>query len=73
MRNLSILAILALATSFAGAGPSYAGNMGDPSAHMRYMQEICDLQKRGEYPRDHNACLPDDLGSPVGVYQAPQR
>ncbi len=69
MRNLSVLAILALATGLSGAGPSYAaGGMGDPSAHMRYMQEICNLQKSGQYPRDHNACLPDDLGPPVGTY-----
>jgi hypothetical protein len=60
MRKFSILAVVALATGLGGIGPSVAGNMGDPSAHMRRMQEICDAQRRGEYPRDHDACLPDD-------------
>ncbi len=62
MRKLSIVAIV-LASGLAGVSPSLAnsgsGGMGDPSAHMRYMQEICDQQRRGEYPRYHDACLPD--------------
>jgi hypothetical protein len=67
MRKVSIVAMLAFVTGLSGVGPSVAssGGMGDPSAHMRYMQEICDAQKRGEYPRYHEACLPDDRGPPL--------
>lgn len=66
MRKVSIVAIIACVAGLAGVGPSVAGGtgMGDPSAHMRYMQQICDEQKRGEYPRYHEACLPDELGPP---------
>jgi hypothetical protein len=74
MRKFSILTILALSAGLAGVGPSFAGGgaggsggMGDPSAHMRYMQEVCDAQKAGTYPRDHQACLPDDMGPPIGL------
>jgi hypothetical protein len=75
MRKFSILTILALSAGLAGVGPSLAGGsgaggMGDPSAHMRYMQAICDAQKAGTYPRYHEACLPDDMGPPIG-YPAP--
>jgi hypothetical protein len=70
MRKVSIVAMVALMAGLSGVGPSFAngsgtGGMGDPSAHMRRMQEICDLQKRGEYPRYHEACLPDDMGPPL--------
>ncbi len=70
MRKFSILTIAVLATGLAGVTPSLAGGsggMGDPSAHMRYMQAICDAQKAGTYPRDHQACLPDDMGPPIGL------
>ncbi len=63
MRNFSILALLAVSIGFAGVDSAGAagstGGMGDPSASMRYNQMICDLQRRGEYPRYHDACLPD--------------
>ena len=60
MRNFSIVAIFAASVGFASIGQAVAGGgMGDVSAHMRSDQDICDAQRRGEYPRDHNACLPD--------------
>jgi hypothetical protein len=60
MRNFSIVAIFAASVGFAGIGhAAAAGGMGDVSANMRYDQQICDEQRRGEYPRYHNACLPD--------------
>jgi len=72
MRKFSILTLALLTAGLAGATPSFAGGMGDPSAHMRYMQQICDAQKAGAYPRDHQACLPDDMGPPIG-YPAPNQ
>ena len=60
MRNFSIVAIVAASVGFASVGQAVAnGGMGDPSASMRAQQEICDEQRRGEYPRYHDACLPD--------------
>jgi hypothetical protein len=61
MRDLSIVVIVAASVGFAGVGPAVAGGgMGDPSASMREMRAICDAQRRGEYPRTYDACLPGD-------------
>ena len=60
MRNFSIVAIIAASVGFASIGHAVAGGgMGDVSASMREEQAICDAQRRGEYPRYHDACLPD--------------
>lgn len=59
MRNFSIVALIAASVGFAGVGQADAMGMGDPSASMRANQAICDAQRRGEYPRYHDACLPD--------------
>jgi len=61
MGNFSIVAIVAASLGFASVGQAVANNsgMGDPSAHMRANQAICEAQRRGEYPRYYNACLPD--------------
>ena len=59
MHNLSIVLLIVASFALSGIGSAVAGNMGDPSAGMRYMQSICDAQRRGEYPRYHDACLPD--------------
>jgi hypothetical protein len=59
MRNLSIVLLIVASFALSGIGSAVAGNMGDPSAGMRQMQAICDAQRRGEYPRYHDACLPD--------------
>ena len=60
MRNFSIVAIVAASIGFASVGQAVAnGGMGDPSASMRAMRAICDAQRRGEYPRYYDACLPD--------------
>jgi hypothetical protein len=60
MRNFSIVAIVAASVGFASVGQALAsGGMGDPSASMRAQRAVCDAQRRGEYPRYHNACLPD--------------
>ena len=59
MHNLSIVALIVASVALSAIDSAVAGNMGDPSAGMRYMQSICDAQRRGEYPRYHDACLPD--------------
>ena len=60
MGNTSIIAIIAASVGFASVGPAVAmGGMGDPSANMRHVQEICDKQRCGEYPPNPTACLPD--------------
>ena len=67
MRIFSIVALVAASVGVASVGNAVAGNMGgmgDVSAHMREDQAICDAQRRGEYPRYHNACLPDYRPSP---------
>jgi hypothetical protein len=57
MRKLSGVAIVIAFVGFAGAGQAMAnGNMGDPSAHQRQIQETCEAQRRGEYPGYPNAC-----------------
>ncbi len=70
MRYLSIIALLAASLGYVGVGEAFAmGGMGDPSTNQRENNARCDAQKRGEYPRDHNACLPDD---PPLSYYAPK-
>ncbi len=68
MRNLSLVAALAVSVGFATFGPAFAnGGMGDPSAFTKANNERCEAQRRGEYPSTFNACLPDypvtDYGS----------
>ena len=71
MRNFSILALVAASVGVANVGHAVAasmGGMGDVSANMRANQATCEAQRRGEYPRYHNACLPDypdDSAKPV--------
>jgi hypothetical protein len=61
MIRFSMAAIGAAWVCVSGVGPAFAasGGMGDPSAHTRELNAICDAQRRGEYPRYHEACLPD--------------
>ncbi|MFY9970267.1 MAG: hypothetical protein WBQ45_03170 [Roseiarcus sp.] len=59
MRNMSIVALIVASVALSGAGGAVARSSGNPSAGMRYNQAICDAQRRGEYPRYHDACLPD--------------
>lgn len=57
MGKFSIIAIATALVGFASIAPAVAaGGMGDPSANTRKIQEICDQQRRGEYPRYFNAC-----------------
>jgi len=75
MRNLSTVVLIVASFALSGIGSAVAGsmgNMGDPSAGMRYMQAICDAQRRGEYPRYHDACLPD-YPDRSGIAQTPPR
>ena len=66
MRKISIVAMAMALAGFAGGGQAAAaGNMGDPSAHMRQMEETCAAQRRGEYPNYHNACPSWDTDKPV--------
>jgi len=77
MRNLSIVVLIVASVALSGVGGTVARSMGDPSAGMRYNQAICDAQRRGEYPRYHDACLPDYpdrsglLGGPASRYSSP--
>ena len=72
MRKSSILALAAIAAALSSPGPAAAnGGMGDSSAHVREMQAICEAQKRGEIPRNPDACLPrfpnqDGSATPMG-------
>jgi hypothetical protein len=59
MPNLSIVVLVAASVALSGVGSAVALSSGDPSAGMRYNQAICDAQRRGEYPRYPDACLPD--------------
>jgi hypothetical protein len=61
MRKLLIGVLLAIA----GVGPALAGGMGDPSAHIKDMNRICEMQKRGEGPLSPNLCLPEYPPPPV--------
>jgi hypothetical protein len=57
MRTLWLGAIVLSLVGFAGVGGAVAnGNMGDPSAHQRQIQETCDAQRRGEIPGYPGAC-----------------
>jgi hypothetical protein len=57
MRKLLVLAIVISFVGFTGVGQAVAnGNMGDPSAHQRQIQETCDAQRRGEIPGYPSAC-----------------
>jgi hypothetical protein len=66
MRKLSVVAIVIAFVGFTGVGRAVAnGNMGDPSAHQRQIQENCDAQRRGEYPSYPNACPSWAIDKPV--------
>jgi hypothetical protein len=66
MRRFSIFATGLAFLGFAGAdGAAAAGNMGDPSAHQRELQEICDKQKRGEIPGYPSGCPSWDIDPPA--------
>jgi hypothetical protein len=66
MRKLSVLAIVMAFVGLAGVGPAAAnGNMGDPSAHQRQIQETCDAQRRGEIPGYPSACPSWAIDAPV--------
>ena len=77
MRNMSIVALIVASVALFGAGGAVARSSGNPSAGMRYNQAICDAQRRGEYPRYHDACLPDYpdrsglLGGPASRHSSP--
>ena len=63
MHNFSRIALMAVSIGVASVGQigaaSANGGMGDPSAFMRANLARCEAQRRGEYPRYHEACLPD--------------
>jgi hypothetical protein len=66
MRKLLVLAIVISFVGFTGVGQAVAnGNMGDPSAHQRQIQETCDAQRRGEIPGYPSACPSWAIDTPV--------
>jgi hypothetical protein len=66
MRKLSLVAMFMAFAGFAGVGQAVAnGNMGDPSAHQRQIQENCDAQRRGEIPGYPSACPSWAIDTPV--------
>jgi hypothetical protein len=77
MSNFSKIALMAVSIGIAsvgqiGAASANSGGMGDPSAAMRANLAICDAQRRGEYPRYFEACLPDYHG-PYDRGESPRR
>ena len=70
MSKLLLFSALAASVAFAAARPAFAvGGMGDPSRHMKEMNALCDLQRRGEAPPSPNVCLPE---YPPGPVEQPQ-
>ncbi len=66
MRKIIVVSVLAAAIGLLGAAPAFAGGgMGDPSAHLKEMNAICELQKRGQAPRNPDVCLPEYPPGPV--------
>ena len=66
MRKASVVALIIALGGLASVRQAAAnGNMGDVGAHMRQMEETCEAQRRGEYPRYHNACPYWDTEKPV--------
>jgi hypothetical protein len=60
MRNYIITAALFAVFALTGVGQAFAGGgMGDVAANVRGNNERCEAQRRGEYPKYFNACLPD--------------
>jgi hypothetical protein len=66
MARLPLLSLLTAAAVLAAVGStSAAGGMGDASAHLKEMNALCDLQKRGEIAREPNLCQPEYPLAPV--------
>jgi hypothetical protein len=66
MRRLSIVAVVIALIGFGGTGNAFAmGNMEDPSAHQRQIQDTCDTQRLGEIPSFPNACPSWAIDKPV--------
>jgi hypothetical protein len=57
-KSLNLVTLFAV-FGLIGAGAALAGGMGDPSAHIKELNAICDLQRRGEGPLTPNMCLPE--------------
>ncbi len=68
MGKMSVVAVLGAMLGLASVGPAFAnGGMGDAAAFTRANNERCEAQRRGEYPRYFNACLPDYPVTDYGV------
>jgi hypothetical protein len=66
MTRLSLLSLLAASAVLAAGGSASAvGGMGDASAHLKEMNALCDLQRRGELAREPDLCLPEYPPGPV--------
>ncbi len=66
MRKLVAGFLIVATFGLLGAAPAFAGGgMGDPSAHLKEMNAICELQKRGQAPRNPDVCLPEYPPGPV--------
>ena len=68
MSKLWLLSLLTVSLAVAGSA-SANGGMGDSSAHLKEMNAICDMQRRGEGPLQPNMCLPE---YPLGSDRNPQ-
>jgi hypothetical protein len=69
MTKLLLVSLLAASAAGLAARPAYAG--GDVAAHLREMNAICELQRRGEAPPHPNLCLPEY--PPDAVSEPPRR
>ncbi|MDE3175489.1 MAG: hypothetical protein KGM15_05190 [Pseudomonadota bacterium] len=64
--RVSIGIVLVSATiGLLGSATAAAGGMGDPSTHLREMNAICEMQRRGQGPLSPDMCLPEWPPGPV--------
>jgi hypothetical protein len=61
LQATSIVALMGLL----GVGPACAGGMGDVNAHLRDINRLCDMQRRGELSPSPSYCLPELPPGPV--------
>ncbi len=72
MRKFLLGSLIVASAALVGGAPAYAGSggMGDPSTHMREMNAICEMQRRGEGPLSPNMCLEDYPIAPGDQHRA---
>jgi hypothetical protein len=59
MNKYIVAAWLSAPLCLIAVGPAQANGAGDCSAHIREMDALCEMQRRGEAPAHPSACLPE--------------